>query len=64
MRKEEDLYIDIVKPLGDQSKIKNSEFNIEYSAVINKLTRDFAIDYCDKDGAILWEKIVKVNSGI
>lgn len=61
--KESELYVDIIKPLGDQSKIKNIEFNTAYSEIINKLTRDFAIDYCDENGVILWEKIVVMNSG-
>ena len=59
---EKTLYIDIIKPLGDQSRIKNNEFNTIYSEIINKLTRDFSIEYCDINGAILWEKIVKINS--
>lgn len=60
---EPDLYIDIIKPLWDQSRIKNTEFNTAYSEIINKLTRDFTNDYCDNNGAILWEKIVMINSG-
>lgn len=31
--------------------------------IINRFTKEFATDYCDEEGAILWEKLVKFNSG-
>lgn len=60
---EEDLFTEIIKPLGDQSRLRNQEFSKIYSEIINKLTRNFAIDYCDENGVILWEKILIINSG-
>ena len=32
--------------------------------MINKLTNEFITEYCDEDGNIDWEKIVKLNAGI
>ena len=58
----ENLYTDIIEPLGYKSKEKNERFSEEYAKVINKFTRDFATEYCDQHGSILWEKLVKFNS--
>ena len=50
--------------LGHKAKEKNEKFIEEYSKVINRFTLEFSKIYCNDDGAILWEKIVKFNSGI
>jgi len=57
------LYIEIIEPLGHRAKERNEEFLNEYAKVINKLTREFSTEYCDQNGSILWEKLVKFNSG-
>ena len=59
----ENLYTDIIEPLGHKAKEKNEKFSEEYAKVINRFTREFATEYCDPDGSILWEKLVKFNSG-
>lgn len=59
----ESLYTDIIEPLGHKAKEKNEKFTEEYAKVINKFTREFATEYCDESGSILWEKLVKFNSG-
>ena len=59
----ESLYTDIIEPLGHKAKEKNERFSEEYAKVINKFTREFATEYCDERGSILWEKLVKFNSG-
>lgn len=60
---DENLYMDIIEPLGYKAKEKNDKFAIEYAKVINKFTREFAVEYCDRNGSILWEKLVRFNSG-
>ena len=60
---EDTLYTDIVEPLGQRAKQKSESFKKEYAKVINRFTKEFATDYCDEEGAILWEKLVKFNSG-
>lgn len=60
---DETLYTDIIEPLGHKAKEKNEKFSNEYSKVINKFTREFSTEYCDESGSILWEKLVKFNSG-
>ena len=58
------LFIDIVEPLGCKAKIKNDEFLQSYSQMINKFTRQFSIEFCDDNGAIDWERLVRFNSAI
>lgn len=59
---ETNLYTDIIEPLGHKAKERNDDFIKSYSQMINKFTKEFTTDFCDKDGAIDWDKIVKLNS--
>lgn len=60
----EDLYTEIIEPLGHKAKEKNEEFLTEYVKVVNKFTRQFMDKFCSTDGSkILWDKIVTLNSG-
>lgn len=59
---DENLYTDIIEPLGHRSKETNEQFMQEYAKVINRFTSEFIKTFCDNDGSILWEKIVKFNS--
>ena len=56
------LYTEIIEPLGHKAKEKNDDFMKSYSQMINKFTKQFANDFCDKNGAINWKKIVQFNS--
>jgi len=58
---DENLYINIIEPLGHNAKEKNEEFLLAYSRVINKFTLKFSQEFCE-DGIINWEKIVEFNS--
>ena len=60
----EKLYTEIIEPLGHKAKQNNEDFQMEYSKVINKFTLAFGKEYCDDDGNILWNDLVKLNSGI
>ena len=35
-----------------------------YSQMINKFTLEFGKEFCDSNGAIDWEKLVKFNSSV
>ena len=56
------LYTDIIEPLGHRAKEKNERFMQEYAKVVNKFTAEFIGKYCDTEGNMLWEEIVKFNS--
>lgn len=57
----ENLYIDIIEPLGHKAKDKTEEFVKSYSQIINKFTQEFSEDFCE-DGIINWGKLVAFNS--
>lgn len=58
----ENLYVEIIEPLGYKAKERNEVFMKSYSQMINKFTREFINDFCDSSGAIDWSKLVKFNS--
>jgi len=57
----ENLYTDIIEPLGHRAKERNEQFIKSYPAIINKFTYEFMDDFCE-DGNINWEKLVRFNS--
>lgn len=57
-----ELFIDIIEPLGHKAKEKNDDFVKSYSQMINKFTKEFAIDFCKVNGEIDWDKLVRFNS--
>ena len=59
---DDNLYTDIIEPLGHQAEERNAEFMREYDKVINRFTAEFMGKFCDTDGKIVWEEIVKFNS--
>jgi hypothetical protein len=61
---DENLYLDIIEPLGRNARIKNEEYSQLHANMINKFTKEFSLDYCNDNGEINWEKLVKYNSGI
>ncbi len=58
----ENLYTQIIEPIGHKAKEKNQEFLEAYSAVINQFTMEFSQRFAEK-GVIIWEKLVEFNSG-
>ena len=58
------LFVDIIEPLGFKAKEKNDEYYAEYGRMINKFTQEFIAEYCDNDGNINWDKIVRLNAAI
>ncbi len=59
----ENLYTDIIEPIGYRAKEHNDTFHKEKAKVINRFTRDFIDQFCDDAGAIDWVKLVEFNSG-
>lgn len=57
------LYTDIIEPLGHKAKEKNEQFLTEYDKAVNRFTLEFSQEYCAADGSILWDKLVRFNSG-
>lgn len=59
----EQLYTEIIEPLGHKSKERNDEFKKSYARMINKFTQEFIQDFCYENGDINWNKLVQFNSG-
>ena len=59
----EDLYTDIIEPLGYKAKEHNQRFLKHKAKIINTFTKQFLEDFCIKDGSIDWKKLVEFNSG-
>ena len=57
-----EFYTRIIEPLGHNAKLRNDAFNENYGAVINRLSIEFAENFCDKSGAIDWRKFVAFSS--
>jgi hypothetical protein len=57
----ENLYIEIIEPLGHQAKQKNDEFITTYARIINRFTAELIADFCE-DGLITWSKLVQFGS--
>ena len=60
----DELFIEIIEPLGHKAKENNDEFIKSYSQMINKFTKEFANSFCNTNGEIDWEKLVRFNSAI
>lgn len=58
----EQLFTEIVEPLGYQAKEKNDDFIKSYSHMLNKFTREFTNEFCKDNGEIDWVKLVQFNS--
>ena len=61
---DENLYTDIIEPLGYNARIRNDEFNLLHTNMINKFTKDFSAQFCKETGEIDWEKLVQYNSSV
>jgi hypothetical protein len=58
----ENLYTEIIEPLGHKAKARNEKFLESYSQIINKFTLEFMNEFCS-NGKVDWKKLVKFNSG-
>jgi len=59
----ENIYTDIIEPLGHKAKERNENYLKQYSGKINIFVKEFIEYFCDKNGSIEWEQLVKYNSG-
>jgi hypothetical protein len=59
---DENLYIDLIEPLGHKAKERNDEFVKSYAQMINIFTKEFTNDFCKDSGEINWDKLVRFNS--
>lgn len=60
---DENLYLDLIEPLGKEAKSQNEDFKKQYDQVVNRLVRDVLNEFCLDNGCLNWAKIVAFNSG-
>jgi hypothetical protein len=58
----ENIYTDIIEPLGYKAKERNDDYMVKYSRMINIFTKEFIELFCEDNGNIDWNKLVKFNS--
>ncbi len=56
------LYVEIIEPLGHRAKERNEAFQSEYARILNIFTQQFLRDFCTEDGCIDWHKLVAFNA--
>lgn len=56
------LYVDIIKPLGQEAREPNRQVQRIYDSLVNNLTRELLNEFCKADGQLDWQKIVEYNS--
>lgn len=59
----EDLYTDIIEPLGYRTREHNNAFLEQKLSLVRRFSREFLLEFCDQSGAIDWVKLVEYNSG-
>lgn len=59
---EEELYKQIIEPLGFEARERNEAFQQAYAEIINSFTAEFIRDFCNDQGAIDWDKLIEFNS--
>ena len=59
---DKNFYIRIIKPLGHSAKRHNDAFAEQYSAVVNRFSREFSDRFCGATGRIDWPKLVAFSS--
>jgi len=57
------LYTEIIEPVGFRAKEHNDQFYEKKGSIINCFTVQFIQEFCDNNGVIDWQKLVKYVSG-
>jgi len=60
----ENIYTDIIEPLGHTAKEKNDDYMEKYAQMVNRFTKEFIDLFCDNNGKINWKGLVEYNSKI
>jgi hypothetical protein len=59
-----DLYVELIEPLGHNSRERNDDFKKLYSNKLNLFDKEFGEGFLNADGSIGWEKLIRFNSAI
>lgn len=59
-----DFYLKLVKLIKDEPSKHRAIYKKAWDCAVNRFTAEFIKDFCNEDGSIKWEKLVKFNSGM
>ena len=59
----ENLYQELIIPLGQGAKRRNDKFKTLLGGKVTEFIVEFAGEFCNQNGTINWDKLVKFNSG-
>lgn len=57
-----EMFTKIVEPVGIKAAERNGEFDKQYEKVLDAFTELLAVDFCDDQGNVLWEKVAQFSS--
>lgn len=60
---DKDFYQKIIKFMGDLPEQNLKKYQISYDRAKNRLLKPFMRDFCNDDGTINWDRLVRYNSG-
>ncbi len=60
---DDDFYLKIIDYMGDLPEKYVADFKKSYNKALNRLVREFTVEFCKEDGSIAWDKLVKFNAG-
>lgn len=60
---DKDFYLKIIGYMGTKPEQYLEKYRDSYAKASNRLIKQFTADFCDDDGNISWQKLVKFNSG-
>ena len=58
-----DFYLKIITLMGTHPEKYLEQYRESYNRASNRLIKQFTSDFCDDDGNISWDKLVRFNSG-
>ena len=58
----QELYTEIIEPLGFEAKKKNDTYYELYANMVNRFTNEFNNQFCKNNGEIDWVKLIQFNS--
>lgn len=58
-----DFYIKIIDYMGTKPEQYLEQYRNSYNKASNRLVKQFTMSFCDDDGTISWERLVRFNSG-
>jgi hypothetical protein len=59
---DDNLYLELIEPIGHRAKEKTDQFYEAYAKVINRFNDEFTKNFCKDDYSIDWNKLLKHNS--